>query len=64
MCRQPENCRRHMECACYCSDKVSAIGRQPPVHSLTIWGLTIVRIQNPRLAPCGSLPGDHSSHDR
>ena len=30
MCRQPENSERHMECACYCSDKVSAIGLTPP----------------------------------
>ena len=32
MCRQPEECGRHMECACYFDDKVSAIGRQPPVN--------------------------------
>ena len=38
MCRQPENCGRHMECACYFVGKVSAIGRQPPGEFAVIPG--------------------------
>ena len=30
MCRFPAICGRHMECACYFADKVSAIGLTPP----------------------------------
>ncbi len=33
MCRLPENCGRHMECACYFADTVNAIGLVPAIVS-------------------------------
>ncbi len=54
MCRQPEKCGRHMECACYFADKVSAIGLTPPrseVSSLTARGINTAALGDQELVP-------------
>ncbi len=41
MCRQPENCGRHMECACYFADKVSANDPTSPALELSSMPLAV-----------------------